>query len=80
VDLIFADKVTLCPPLAHLYTEKFIYMPNHFFRKGRAVQKEVKPPTTYEYTRAKIQYKIGHGSPKESQCLAKGIKKPKFVF
>jgi protein O-GlcNAc transferase len=79
VDYIFTDRVTSPPHLADLYTEKFIYMPNHFFSKGHAVQKEVTPPT-YEYTRAKIPYEIGHGSPEENRCLAKGIKKPKFVF
>jgi len=62
-----------------LYTEKIIYLPNHFFSKGHAVQKEVKDPT-YEYLPAEFPYKIGTGSPEENRCMASGIKKPSFVF
>jgi protein O-GlcNAc transferase len=79
VDYIFSDQVTSPPHLKDLYTEKIMYLPNHFFSKGHAVQKEVVPPT-YEYKKAELPYKIGTGSPEENQCLAKGIKKPKFVF
>jgi protein O-GlcNAc transferase len=65
--------------LADLYTEKFIYLPNHFFSKGHAVQKEVKKPT-YDYLPANKPYKIGTGSPHENACMAATGKKPKFVF
>jgi protein O-GlcNAc transferase len=62
-----------------LYTEKFIYLPNHFFSKGHAVQEEVKKPT-YDYLPAENPYRIGTGSPQENACMAKTAKKPKFVF
>jgi protein O-GlcNAc transferase len=79
VDYIFSDKISSPPHLSHLYTEKIIYLPNHFFSKGHAVQDEVKPPT-YEYTNAKTPYELGTGSPEENRCMATGIRKPKFVF
>lgn len=79
VDYIFTDKTTSPPELSYLYTEKFIYLPNHFFSKGHAVQKEVVPPR-HEYKPAKIPYEIGYGSPQENRCMAKGIAKPTFVF
>jgi protein O-GlcNAc transferase len=79
VDYIFSDKITSPPHLAHLYTEKIIYLPNHFFSKGHAVQNEVEPPT-YEYTQGGRDYELGTGSPEENRCLATGIRKPKFVF
>jgi protein O-GlcNAc transferase len=79
VDYLFTDKVTSPERLTHLYTEKFIYMPNHFFSKGHAVQKEVKKPT-HNYLPAEYPYKIGTGSPEENRCMAKGINKPSFVF
>eukprot|EP00526_Cylindrotheca_closterium_P004303 CAMPEP_0113654424 /NCGR_PEP_ID=MMETSP0017_2-20120614/29149_1 /TAXON_ID=2856 /ORGANISM="Cylindrotheca closterium" /LENGTH=805 /DNA_ID=CAMNT_0000567571 /DNA_START=29 /DNA_END=2446 /DNA_ORIENTATION=- /assembly_acc=CAM_ASM_000147 len=79
VDYLFSDEIASPPHLSHLYTEKIIYLPNHFFSKGHAVQKEVKDPT-YEYLPAEFPYKIGTGSPEENRCMASGIKKPTFVF
>ena len=79
VDYIFSDKVTSPPELDYLYTEKIIYLPNHFFSKGHAVQNEVLPPS-YEYEKVKRPYQLGTGSPQENRCMATGIKKPKFVF
>ena len=79
VDYIFSDKVASPPHSKDLYTEKIIYLPNHFFSKGHAVQNEVLPPT-YDYKKAETPYKLGTGSPEENRCMAKGIKKPTFVF
>jgi len=79
VDYIVTDKVTSPPHLADLYTEKFLYLPNHFFSKGHAVQEEVKKPT-YDYLPATKPYEIGTGSPLENACLSNSGKKPKFVF
>jgi protein O-GlcNAc transferase len=79
VDYMFTDGVASPEHLDHLYTEKFIYMPNHFFSKGHAVQNEVRKPT-YDYLPAEYPYKIGTGSPEENRCMAKGIKKPNFVY
>jgi protein O-GlcNAc transferase len=79
VDYIFTDKVTSPPELADLYTEKFIYLPNHFFSKGHAVQNEVKKPT-YDYLPSSKPYKIGTGSPEENACMTMSGKRPKFVF
>jgi protein O-GlcNAc transferase len=79
VDYIFTDKIVSPPESRQLYTEKFIYLPNHFFSKGHAVQKEVVPPR-YDYTPRQIPYKVGHGSPQENRCLASGILEPTFVF
>ena len=80
VDYIFTDKVTSPPEFGDLYTEKFIYMPNHFFSKGHAVQKEVKPPS-YKYLPAKTPYEIGKGSPQENRCMmGTDIDKPSFVY
>eukprot|EP00980_Cylindrotheca_fusiformis_P017588 scaffold5517_cov135-Cylindrotheca_fusiformis.AAC.18 len=79
VDYIFTDKIASPEHLSHLYTEKFIYLPNHFFSKGHAVQNEVKLPT-YDYLPAEYPYKIGTGTPEENRCMAKGIDKPTFVY
>mmetsp|Transcript_17333 Transcript_17333/g.50377 ORF Transcript_17333/g.50377 Transcript_17333/m.50377 type:complete len:471 (-) Transcript_17333:398-1810(-) len=83
VDYIVTDKITSPPALADdLYVENFIYMPNHFFSKGHAMQKEVKDPT-YGYKRAERPYKLGTGSPVENRCMAPdgvGPAKPSFVF
>jgi len=69
VDYIVTDEVTSPEKLESLYSEKFIYMPWHFFSKGHAMQKEVKLPT-YEYAPASVPYKLGTGSPQENRCLA----------
>jgi protein O-GlcNAc transferase len=80
VDYIFTDKVASPPHLEHLYTEKFIYLPNHFFSKGHAVQKEVKVPT-HDYKPLTFPYEIGTGSPEQNKCLAGAkVRNPSFVF
>jgi protein O-GlcNAc transferase len=83
VDYLFTDKVSSPEHLQKLYTEKLIYMPNHFFSKGHAVQKEVKPPT-YDYpVEKKVPYKVGSGSPQTNRCLAPdgvGPENPSIVY
>jgi len=55
-----------------LYTEKFLYLPNHFFSKGHAVQKEVVPPKLDYVSREKgaTEFRLGVGSPQENACLS----------
>lgn len=82
VDYLFTDAVTTLPTNEHLYTEKLIYMPNHFFSKGHAYQAEVKKPT-YDYMPKKTPYEFGTGSPQENRCLAPSNANPtkiSFVF
>jgi protein O-GlcNAc transferase len=81
-DYLFTDVVTSPPETQELYTEKLIYMPNHFFSKGHAYQKEVKQ-ATYRYSPKETPYRIGTGSPQENRCLAPphvGPSTPSFVF
>ena len=69
-DYIVTDMVTSPPRLESLYAEKFIYLPNHFFSKGHAVQREVRPPTL-EYAprqNGTTSFRIGVGSPQENAC------------
>ena len=82
VDYIYTDEITSPPNSVHLYTEKLIWMPNHFFSKGHALQKEVKKPT-YDYTPKSTPYKLGTGSPSENRCLSSpnlGPKNVTFVY
>jgi protein O-GlcNAc transferase len=94
VDYLVTDIVTSPESVANLlYTEKFIYMPNHFFSKGHAVQKEVKPPT-YKYqpkTSSVVgadgekskNYRMGKGTPSENRCMSPfnvGPAAPSFVY
>lgn len=82
VDYLFTDLISSPPETQHLYTEKLIYMPNHFFSKGHAYQAEVLKPT-YEYAPKATPYRIGTGSPAENRCLAPrgiGPETPSFVF
>lgn len=80
IDYIVADKTVIPDQLTSLYSERgVIYLPNHFFSKGHAVQNEVKKPT-YDYLPAKKPYKIGTGSPEENACLTNASIPPKFVF
>lgn len=83
VDYLFTDAITSPPALDYLYTEKLIYMPNHFFSKGHAMQPEVKRPT-YEYVaKDKVAYELGKGSPRENRCMAPqtvGPAEPSFVY
>eukprot|EP00804_Cyclotella_cryptica_P015203 CCRYP_000736-RC/>CCRYP_000736-RC protein AED:0.03 eAED:0.03 QI:41/1/1/1/1/1/3/486/927 len=71
IDYIITDKVVSPLRLDHLYTEKFLYLPNHFFSKGHAVQKEVTPPSFDYVPKANgTQFQLGIGSPQENACLA----------
>lgn len=80
VDYLFSDVVTSPPELHHLYTEKLIYLPNHFFSKGHAYQSEVKTPT-HEYAPKETPYRLGTGSPQENKCLAKAnLNDVSFVY
>ena len=82
VDYLFTDLVSSPPEQQDLYTEKLIYMPNHFFSKGHAFQEEVQKPT-YKYAPKEFPYRIGTGSPAENRCLSPaniGPKKPSFIF
>jgi len=82
VDYLFSDKIASPPHLQGLYAEKLIYMPNHFFSKGHAVQPEVNDPT-YDYKPSQFPYKLSTGSPQENRCMApksKGPKTPSIVF
>jgi protein O-GlcNAc transferase len=83
VDYLFTDMITSPPHLQDLYTEKLIYLPNHFFSKGHAYHAEVQEPS-YEYARKeKNEYQLGRGSPQENRCLSPknvGPKDVSFVF
>ena len=80
VDYVVTDVVTT-PPLSHsrsLFAEKLMYMPNHFFSKGHAVQNELIPPKGVEYEpRSEIRlhqrrYEYGKGSPQDNHCTMHG--------
>ena len=80
VDYLFSDELSSPPEVEDLYTEKLIYMPNHFFSKGHAFQAEVKEPT-FEYAPKETPYRLGTGSPHENRCLApQNADMPSFVF
>lgn len=82
IDYIITDKVTSPLEVEDLYTEKFMYMPNHFFSKGHAVQAEIAPPS-YDYKSVQTPYVFGTGSPQENRCLAPssiGPEKVSFVY
>jgi protein O-GlcNAc transferase len=79
VDYLFSDLVTTPPEARRLYTEKIIYLPNHFFSKGHAYQAEVKKPTI-GYPPPAVPYRPGTGSPRENRCLSRGSDEPSFVF
>ena len=70
-DYIVTDKVVSPLRLEGLYTEKFLYLPNHFFSKGHAVQKEVIPPQLEYVPKGKgAAFQIGVGTPQENACLS----------
>ncbi|KAL7472309.1 hypothetical protein ACHAXS_012624 [Conticribra weissflogii] len=72
IDYIVTDKVVSPIRLEGLYTEKFLYLPHHFFSKGHAVQKEVVPPAL-EYVpkdSSLSAFRLGVGSPQENACLS----------
>jgi protein O-GlcNAc transferase len=82
VDYLFTDEITSPKHLEYLYVEKLIYLPNHFFSKGHAVQKEVRIPTI-DYEEKTIPYRPGTGNPKTNRCLARngeGPETPSIVF
>ena len=82
VDYLFTDKTASPPEFQSLYTEKLIYMPNHFFSKGHAMQTEVVPPTI-AYKPKRLPYELGSGTPQENRCLtppSSGSSDPSIVF
>ncbi|KAL7560328.1 hypothetical protein ACA910_020252 [Epithemia clementina (nom. ined.)] len=93
VDYHFTDKVT-SPVMEtqQYFTEKLIYLPNHFFSKGHAMQAEVMSPT-YDFKprgdggdegeEHASGYRLGTGTPQENRCLAPpnvGPTEVSFVF
>lgn len=82
VDYLFTDKITSPPHLQNLYVEKLIYLPNHFFSKGHAVQKEVRVPTI-DYPEKQVPYVPASGNPQTNRCLApkgEGPERPSIVY
>jgi len=81
VDYIITDAITSPQHLDHLYTEKFLYMPDHFFSKGHAVQPLIKKPT-YSFEPKQTPYRLSTGTPQENRCLAEnmGPKNVTFVY
>ncbi|GKZ00635.1 hypothetical protein MPSEU_001015700 [Mayamaea pseudoterrestris] len=82
VDYIFSDLISTPPETQRLFTEKIIYMPNHFFSKGHAYQVEVKQPTVAYAPKSPV-YVHGTGSPQENRCMAppdSGPERPSFVY
>jgi protein O-GlcNAc transferase len=88
IDYIITDNVVSPRSLEHLYTEKFLYLPNHFFSKGHAMQKEVIPPSlSYVPREPGAAFQLGVGSPQENACLSSsplrgtsGHEKVSFVY
>jgi len=82
IDYIITDRITSPEHLEDFNTEKFMYMPNHFFSKGHAVQAEVKDPT-YDFEPMQTPYALGTGSPQENRCLSPvdvGPEEVSFVY
>ena len=71
IDYIVTDKTVSPLQLEELYTEKFIYLPHHFFSKGHAVQDELSPPS-HEYVprQAQTEFQLGVGTPQQNSCLS----------
>jgi protein O-GlcNAc transferase len=84
VDYLITDKVASPPGVADLlYTEKLIYMPNHFFSKGHAMQNEVRVPSHEYQQRVSADYQLGKGTPAQNRCLSPknvGPATPSFVY
>lgn len=60
-----------------------MYLPNHFFSKGHAVQEEVHPPTLEYVSREKgAPFQLGVGTPQENACLKDddGYTEVSFVY
>jgi len=72
VDYIVTDRVVSPVRLEGLYTEKFLYLPHHFFSKGHAVQAEVVPPKMEHVPKesSSAEFRLGVGRPQENACLA----------
>jgi len=72
MDYIITDKIVSPLRLEGLYTEKFIWLPNHFFSKGHAMQSELHPPQLeYVPKESKAsEFQLGVGSPQENACLS----------
>ena len=79
VDYLFSDEITSPPNLDYLYTEKLIYLPNHFFSKGHAVMPEIVPPKL-QYEKTAVPYKVGTGTPQENRCLTNTNDDVSFVY
>jgi protein O-GlcNAc transferase len=84
VDYLLTDEVTSPPHLAsQLYTEKLIYLPNHFFSKGHAIMPEIYAPQ-FKYKNKTNPYQPGTGTPQSNKCLTRaGVNKrhdATFVF
>ena len=70
-DYIVTDRTVSPLRLEGLYTEKFLYLPHHFFSKGHRVQGELTPPSLeYVHRKPGDEFKIGVGTPQENACLA----------
>jgi len=80
MDYIVTDRVTSPEGREGDYTEKFMYMPNHFFSKGHAVQAEVKDPTYHFEPRRDQRYRLGEGTPQENRCGSDGDQDVSFVY
>jgi len=71
IDYIITDKIVSPLRLEGLYTEKFLWLPNHFFSKGHAMQREVHPPQLEYLPKEKgSEFQLGVGSPQENACLS----------
>ena len=82
VDYIVTDRHTSPEIASDYHTEQFIYLPNHFFSKGHAVQDEVAAPS-FDYVPKQMPYLLGTGTPQENRCLLPtdiGPKKVSFVY
>jgi hypothetical protein len=72
IDYIITDKNVSPLELEGLYTEKFLWLPNHFFMKGHAMQKELHPPQLEYLPKVEkgSKFELGVGSPQENACLS----------
>ena len=72
IDYIVTDKNVSPLELEGLYTEKFLWLPNHFFMKGHAMQKELHPPRAEYLPKVEkgSKFELGVGSPQENACLS----------
>lgn len=66
-DYVVTDRTVSPERLEHHYSEKFLYMPHHFFCKGHREQAEVHPPTL-RHAPATPHRAPGTGSPRENKC------------